>query len=231
MAGKTKNAPEGTEGCEVSLKDQIAALSDKLRGVLLGNKNLKLQPHEDVDDIVQETMLIAIEDQGKFDPKRSTLLTWLSQHIAINHVIKNSRLQPTNSYLRFEGDLEAADHREQEGQSEGLFDYLDQISPDDWSVLRPLFNGEITQRELAKQLGITEDAMRWRRAMFLRSARELLDQDEYDISIEGGEQGEKKLGRGYPLPVTIKFEGIERSVKKRRQRHVSLPAGHVRIAA
>ena len=89
---------------------EFAAAVNAQRTYLLRVAQLQLRDRDQAEDVVQETLLAALEAQGKFAAKSSvkTWLTGILKHKIIDAIRKKSR-EPSVSSLAIEADIEDLD--------------------------------------------------------------------------------------------------------------------------
>ncbi|MEO8136307.1 MAG: sigma-70 family RNA polymerase sigma factor, partial [Betaproteobacteria bacterium] len=91
------------------MADFIATVNDQ-RGYLLRVARLQLRDRDRAEDVVQETLLAALEAKDKFAGK-SSIKTWLTgilKHKIIDAIRKKAR-EPSVATLEIEADIEDLD--------------------------------------------------------------------------------------------------------------------------
>lgn len=119
----------------------------------------RLSDPEDIKECVNDVFSTFCMNLDKFDPERSSLknyLAMLADRKAISCYRSNQRR------IQAEANAVPAADPEQEQMRRSLEDALLTLCPEDAEIIRMKYYGGLTYREIARQLGLTEEAVKKR---------------------------------------------------------------------
>ena len=137
------------------LDEVFDAYYDRVYGFAL----FRLRNHHDAEDIASEVFFRAAKGWRRFDETRATVSTWLFT-IAVNEIKRHCRkkrdslpLESAESLASGENTLGAVLVNE---RSRGLYDAMAKLDERQRSVLLLRYYGDLTDREIARALDLTE---------------------------------------------------------------------------
>ncbi len=165
--------------------EALARLYDRFSGMLLGLTHRILGDASEAEEVLQEAFLQVWNQAGRYDPKRSSVSTWLvliTRSRAIDRLrsrkVKNRTLlavqqEKRGSHTSPEG---AADVFRQE-RARRLRREMALLPPEQREVLEMAFFRGMTQTEISNQTGIPLGTVKTRSLLAMRKLRAALSED------------------------------------------------------
>ena len=163
----------------------LALLYDRYSGMLLGLAHRILGDRSDAEEILQEAFLQAWKQAGRYDPKRSSVSTWLvliTRSRAIDRLRSRKVKDRTLAAVQQE---KRGGHTSPEGVGDVLRDErgrrlrgeMARLPPEQREVLEMAFFRGMTQSEIASRTGIPLGTVKTRSLLAMRKLRTAMSAD------------------------------------------------------
>lgn len=165
--------------------DAVAELYDRYSGMLKALSQRILHDPSDAEEILQETFLQVWNQAGRYDPKRSSVSTWLvliSRSRSIDRLrSRQVKLRTATAAGRENPDI----HTSPQGvgnvlgqeRRKRLRDEMAKLPSEQSQVLELAFYGGMTQSEIAKQTGIPLGTVKTRTLLAMKKLRQALSEE------------------------------------------------------
>ena len=166
-------------------QDAVGELYDRFSSMLMALAYRVLGNSQDAEEILQETFLQVWNQAARYDPKRSSVSTWLVL-ITRSRAIDRLRSRQVQTRTVTAAQQENPDsHTSPTGvgnvllheRRQRLGDEMAKLPPEQRQVLELAFYGGSTQREIAKQTGIPLGTVKTRTLMAIKKLRAALKEE------------------------------------------------------
>ncbi len=162
--------------------EALAELYDRFSGMLLGLAHRILGDGSDAEEVLQEAFLQVWNQAGRYDPRRSSVSTWLvliTRSRAIDRL--RSRRVKDRTLLAVQQE-KPADHTSPEGagdvfrqeRRQRLQEEMARLPPEQREVLEMAFFRGMTQSEIAARTGIPLGTVKTRSLLAMKKLRKAL---------------------------------------------------------
>ena len=167
----------------------VAELYDRFSGMLQALSQRVLGDPADAEEILQETFLQVWNQAGRYDPKRSSVSTWLVL-IARSRAIDRLRSARVKYRTAVAAQLEKRDiHTSPTGAGDVLHgerrlrlsEELAKLPAEQRDVLELAFYRGMTQSEIASQTGIPLGTVKTRTLLAMKKLRKALSEEIHDL--------------------------------------------------
>ena len=167
----------------------VAELYDRFSGMLQALAQRVLSDPADAEEILQETFLQVWNQAGRYDPKRSSVSTWLVL-IARSRAIDRLRSARVKHRTAVAAQLEKGDmHTSSTGAADVLHgerrlrlsEELSKLPVEQRDVLELAFYRGMTQSEIASQTGIPLGTVKTRTLLAMKKLRKALSEEIQDL--------------------------------------------------
>lgn len=163
-------------------QDALGALYDRYAPLLLALTRRIVGSQSDAEEVVQETLLQVWAQAGRYDPRRSSVATWLvllARSRAID-LLRSRRVR--ERAVTAAGDETQGVHASPEGPAAVWYEErrsrvaaaLSELPPEQRQVLELAFFGGQSQREIAEATGFPLGTVKSRTLLAMRKLRQAL---------------------------------------------------------
>jgi RNA polymerase sigma-70 factor (ECF subfamily) len=170
-------------------QDAVAELYDRFSGMLMALAYRVLGNTQDAEEILQETFLQVWNQAARYDPKRSSVSTWLVL-ITRSRAIDRLRSRQVQTRTVTAARQERPDsHTSPTGvgnvllleRRQRLGDEMARLPPEQRQVLELAFYGGSTQSEISEQTGIPLGTVKTRTLLAMKKLRAALQEEIGDF--------------------------------------------------
>ncbi len=169
-------------------QEALAALYDRFAPLLLALTRRILGNGADAEEVVQETFLQVWAQAGRYDPKRSSVPTWLVL-LARSRAIDLLRSRGVRERAVTAATADAVEHASPEGpravwyeeRRARLAKALEALPEEQRQVLQRTFYLGMSQREISEATGIPLGTVKTRTLLAMRKLRESLREEMRDL--------------------------------------------------
>jgi len=159
----------------------LAELYDRFGSLLVGLSNRILRDPSDAEEVVQEAFVQVWKQAGRYDPRRSSVSTWLVL-IARSRSIDRLRSRQVRDRTALAAGKEQPRHTSQEGMASVWYDERRQrlnevmatLPLEQREVLELSYYQGLTQREIAESTGIPLGTVKTRTLLAMKKLRTAL---------------------------------------------------------
>ncbi len=161
--------------------DALAVIQAEYGGVVLGYLRGVLGDRASAEDVLQVTLLEVWQRAETYDPKRSSLLTWvmmIARSRAIDQMrrrVPEPRDPVTTATLIDGGGPDGTEQADALLEQWRMAHLLGRLPLEQAEILRMRFYGELSQREIAARMDLPLGTVKMRMVQALERLRDLLD--------------------------------------------------------